>query len=136
MIEFLGVGVPSANDGWLLHRVCVRLTVGQVVVVVAQRPEESAAVLDAATGRVIPTEGRVWVSRRPLGKSHVGEIRARVGEVDLSARLAEGRSVIWNTLATGPFGTVASLLRFPRMARRRAAFDALARVELGERALE
>jgi phosphonate transport system ATP-binding protein len=134
MIEFLGVGVPRGHDGWLLHRVCTRLNAGQTVALVSGSVEERGAMLDAAIGRIVPIEGRVWLSRRPLMPGTLSEIRSRIVEVDLTAPLSGRRSLVWNTLAAGPRGFVTTLSRLPRASERRAALDALAHVGLDTRA--
>jgi phosphonate transport system ATP-binding protein len=134
MIEFLGVGIPRGRDGWLLHRVCMRLHAGQTVALTSGIAEERGAMLDAAMGRTIPAEGRVWVSRRPLMPGTLSEIRSRIVEVDLAAPVSDRRSLVWNTLAAGPRGFVRTLSRLPRAGERRAALDALTHVGLGTRA--
>jgi ABC-type thiamine transport system ATPase subunit len=65
MIETLGISVPR-RDGWLLHRVCVRIPRSKVVAICSADRSERIALLDAMAGRAIPEEGRVWVSGVPL----------------------------------------------------------------------
>lgn len=132
MIELLGVGVPRENGGWLLHRVCARLSRGELAAVVSRRPEERLALLDSVTARLIPVEGRVWVGRLPVARETAGRIRLLVGEIDPGARLVERRSPLWNALAAASPGSgmLQRLLHFPRPAERQSALRTLERVGL------
>jgi len=130
LLEFLGVGVRSGDDDWLLHRVCVHLERPQLVVVLSAVAEQRRAMLDVAAGRIIPLEGRVWVSGRPLARHTLADIRSRVIEADPRMSVSTGRSLVWNTLAAGPYGIGSALLRLPRARHRKAAIDALAEVDL------
>jgi ABC-type phosphate/phosphonate transport system ATPase subunit len=134
VIELLGVGVQGGGGQWLLHRVCARLEPGVLTAVVAGTPAQSAALIDAATGLVIPSEGRVWVERRPLMRETAGRIRARVADVTRATPYGLGRSALWNTLIAG--SPLAGLLRFPRRSERESALRALDAVGLGGRARE
>lgn len=66
MIELLGVGVQDEQKAWRLRKACARFDPGTLSAVVAGAPADGAAVLDALSGRRIPEEGRVWVTRVPL----------------------------------------------------------------------
>jgi phosphonate transport system ATP-binding protein len=138
MIELLGVGTPRAEGGWLLHRVCARFRRGQISVVVSRDPAERRALLDAVTARLVPNEGRVWVTGVPVARDTVGRIRGLVAEVDLDLRPVERRSFLWNVLIgrTGSRALWPGLLRLPRRSERRSALRALERVGLGGRATE
>lgn len=132
VIELLGVGVADRDGRWLIHHVCAELTAGQVTVVVSRRPEERAAVLDAAAGYRIPVEGRVWVDRIPLMWETKGRVRSLVAEARGDGPLAAHRSLLWNVMAVRvPLG---GLLRLPRRRGREAAARALAAVGLSARA--
>jgi ABC-type phosphate/phosphonate transport system ATPase subunit len=137
MIELLGAGVPRREGGWLLHRVCATLESGELTLVLSAAPDERGALLDAITGRRIPDEGRIWVSRVPLMRTSQTRIRALCGEIDVRAGLIERRSLFWNILApsSGP-RTLGRLLRLPRRHERQAAMAALERVGLRGRADE
>jgi ABC-type phosphate/phosphonate transport system ATPase subunit len=135
MVEFLGIGVPRSDGGWLLHRVCARLEGSGLVLVLSARREERLALLDVAAGRLIPSEGRVWVDGVPSMWSTKGRIRELVGDVKLPAPLVHHRSVLWNVLthrATRlcPMGWS---LYGPRSARREAAIRVLERIGLDQR---
>jgi ABC-type phosphate/phosphonate transport system ATPase subunit len=132
VIELLGVGVPRAEGGWLLHRVCTQLDPGAVTLVISRDARERLALLDAIGGVLVPEEGRVYVSRLPVSRDSGGRLRSVLAELDLGLRLAEHRTVLWNTLARrGPgVGALLGFLRFPREPERRAALRALERVDL------
>jgi phosphonate transport system ATP-binding protein len=134
MIELLGVGVPRADRGGLLHRVCVWIERGETVVIVSGDRRERVAVLDAISGRRIAEEGRVWVSRLPVLRETRGRLRAIVGEVDLARPLALRRTVLWNALARSGsgWGALFRSLRFLRPSERRAVLRALSRVGLAD----
>jgi ABC-type phosphate/phosphonate transport system ATPase subunit len=131
VIELLGVGVPRVGGGWLLRQTCVRVEAGSVTAVLAARPDEGGAFMDAIAGRVIPSEGRVWIDRVPLMPRTVRRIRTLVGDISPHGLLSR-RSVLWNTLVD-PATTLAGLLRVPRRGQRRAALRALEEVGLGAR---
>lgn len=133
MIELLGVGVPGGGGQWLLHRVCARVERGLLTAVVARTPAQSAALLDAITGQVIPREGRVWVEGRPLMRETAGRIRALVADVGRATPYSQSRSALWNTLVA-PGNPFPGLLRFPRRAKRESALRALDAVGLAGRA--
>ena len=133
MIELLGVGVQGEGGQWLLHRVCARLERGLLTAVVAGTPAHSDALIDAVTGRLIPSEGRVWVDRRPLMRQTAPRIRALVADVGRATPCAAGRSALWNTLVA-PGNPLPGLLRFPRRAERDAALRALDAVGMAGRA--
>jgi phosphonate transport system ATP-binding protein len=136
VIELLGVGIAS-RDRWLLHRVCAHIYQGAVIAVCSRDPAERAALLAAVTGRTIPDEGRVWVSRVPVAKGFVRRLRAHVVEVDPGARFEPHRSALWNTLADGSgLGGLKKLWRFHRARDRGAALRSLARVGLDARSSE
>jgi len=132
MIEFLGIGIPDARGGWLLHRVCARFERSELIALVSARPEAGQAFLDAFAGRRIPLEGRVWADRIPLMRETARRVRGLVSEAGPDARFTEYRSVLWNTLVT-PRGALTGLLRFPRRAQHAAAIRALAAVQLEAR---
>lgn len=133
MIELLGVGVQDARNVWLFRKVCARLNRGTLSAVIAASPVESTALLDAVSGRRIPDEGRVWVTRIPLMRETRRRVRTLVGEAPETAVFATHRSVLWNTLVRR--GTIlAGLARFPRRGERQAALSALDAVGLGRRA--
>jgi ABC-type cobalamin/Fe3+-siderophores transport system ATPase subunit len=136
LIELLGVGVPDVTGGWLLHRVCTRLTATHVTAIVATRPLERRALLDCIAGRRVPAEGRVWVGGVPVAADTTARIGALVADVRPGDRVGEQRSLRWNVVVDlgGPSRTLRTLARLPSRARRRAADDALATVGLGARA--
>lgn len=138
MIELLGVGAPRADGGWSLHRVCASFRRGEVTLVVSHLPEERDALLDAVGARIVPDEGRVWISHVPVSRDTVRRIRGMVVEADIHARPVEHRSLLWNVLVAGKSGHRAlhGLLRLPRKSERLAARRALERVGLGGRELE
>ncbi len=130
MIETLGISVPR-RDGWLLHRVCVRMPRGKVVAICSADRSERIALLDAMAGRAIPEEGRVWVSGVPLVHGRESRVRELVAVADLSSPIWERRSALWNTLARRPgLGALGRFLRYPRERERRGALRALAQVGL------
>lgn len=137
VIELLGVGVPRAGGGWLLHRVCATLDAGDLTLVLSTDPGDRLALLDAISGRRVPAEGRVWVSRTPLMPDSRSRIRRLCGEVDPTASLVERRSLFWNALApVSGSSALGRLLRLPRRGEREAVLAALARVGLRGRADE
>jgi ABC-type phosphate/phosphonate transport system ATPase subunit len=132
VIELLGVGVPRETGGWLLHRVCATLEAGEVTLVVSTDPAERGALLDTLTGRRVPDEGRVWVSRAPLMPESRSRIRRLCGEVDPGTALVERRSLLWNAVASiSGSHALGRLLRLPRRREREAVLAALERVGLG-----
>jgi phosphonate transport system ATP-binding protein len=138
MIELLGVGAPRADGGWRLHRVCASFRRGEVTLVVSHLPEERDALLDAVGARIVPDEGRVWISHVPVSRDTVRRIRGMVVEADIHASPVEHRSLLWNVLVASKSGHHAlhGLLRLPRKSERLAARRALERVGLGGRELE
>jgi putative ABC transport system ATP-binding protein len=134
VIELLGVGVQDGRRAWLFRKACARFDGGTVSVIVAGSPTPSAALLDAVTGRRLPDEGRVWVTRLPLMRETRGRVRTLVREATPAAVFAANRSVLWNTLVAR--GTVlAGLMRLPHRGREQAAaLSALAAVGLDRRA--
>jgi phosphonate transport system ATP-binding protein len=138
MIELLGVGAPRQDGGRRLHRVCASFRRGEVALVVSRLPEERAALLDAVAARIVPDEGRVWVSHVPVSRDTVRRIRGMVVEADVHARPVEHRSLLWNVLVAGKSGhrALPGLLRLPRKSERLAARRALERVGLGGREVE
>src|SRR5262249_5570788 len=104
MIELLGVGAPRPEGGWTLHRVCATFARGEVTLVVSHLPEERDALLDAVVARLLPEEGRVWVSHIPVSRDTIRRIRGMVAEVDLRTRPVEHRSLLWNVLVAGEWG--------------------------------
>ena len=136
MIELLGVGI-ALKDRRLLHQVCAHIYQGAVIAVCSSAPAERAALLAAVTGRTIPDEGRVWVSRVPVAKGFVGRLRGHVAEVDPRAGFHPHRSALWNTLADGSgLGGLEKLWRFHRERDRGEALRSLARVGLEARSSE
>jgi len=138
MIELLGVGAPREDGGWRLHRVCASFQRGEVTLIVSRLPEERDALLDAVAARIVPDEGRVWVSHVPVSRDTVRRIRGMVVEADVHARPVEHRSLLWNVLVAGKSGhrALPGLLRLPRKSERLAARRALERVGLGGREVE
>jgi ABC-type phosphate/phosphonate transport system ATPase subunit len=137
VIELLGVGVPRTGRGWLLHRVCATLEAGELTLVQAEDPEERSALLDAITGRRVPEEGRVWVSRVPLMPDSRSQVRRLCGDVDPATGLIERRSLFWNAVApVSGSRALGRLLRLPRRREREAVRTALERVGLRGRADE
>jgi len=136
MIDLLGVGVPSDGDGWWLHRVCARIQRCALTAVVSSQPGERRALLDAVGGRFVPDEGRIWVHGVPVRRDFLSRIRARVREVELTARLHERRSALGHTLiaASARRASLLGLLPFPRATERQIAESVLAEVELADRA--
>ena len=133
MIELLGVGIQDEQKAWRLRKACARFHLGTLSAVVAGSPADGAALLDALSGRRIPEEGRVWVTRVPLMRETRGRIRALVGEATSTAVFVTHRSVLWTTCVTR--GTVlAGLLRLPHRCQEQAALSALAAVGLARRA--
>ena len=135
MIELLGIGSPRADGGWKLHRVCASFRRGETTLVISHRPEERDALLDAVAARLLPEEGRVWISHVPVSRDTIRRIRGMVVDVDIHARPVEQRSLLWNVLVAGRSGaeTLHGLLRLPRRSERLAARRALERVGLGGR---
>src|SRR5262249_30877887 len=80
----------------------------------------------------IPNEGRIWVDGIPSIRGSGGRVRQLVGEVEVPPLLVPHRSILWNVLArkTSTLSILASLHRFPTLARREAAIRALPLVEL------
>jgi phosphonate transport system ATP-binding protein len=138
MVELLGVGAPRADGGWRLHRVCARFRRGEVALVVSSRADDRLALLDAVAARLVPEEGRVWVSGLPVARDTARRIRALVGEPDFRAHPVEHRSLLWNVLVARGSGYRAlhGLLRLPQKSERQAARRALDRVGLGHRVTE
>src|SRR5262249_28958263 len=135
MLELLGIGVPRSDVGWLLHRVSARFESPGLVAIVSERPEERKALLDAIAGRLVPTEGRVWVDGVPSMRGTEGRVRRRVAEIAVPPLLVHHRSVLWNVLtyrAARPH--IRGLHeRPPGLARREAAVRALRLVQLDGR---
>jgi ABC-type phosphate/phosphonate transport system ATPase subunit len=137
VIELLGIGVPRETGGWLFRHVCATLEAGEVTVVVSPDAEARRALLDALTGRRVPDEGRVWVSRAPVMPGSRRRIRRLCGEVDSQTQLARRRSLFWNAVApVSGSRALGRLLRLPRRREREAVLAALDRVGLGGRAHE
>ena len=138
MIELLGVGASRNDGGWMLHRVCASFRRGEVTLVVSHLPEERDALLDAVAARIVPEEGRVWVSHVPVSRDTIRRIRGMVADADVHARPIEHRSLLWNVLVSGKSGHRAlhGLLRLPRRSERLAARHALERVGLGGREID
>lgn len=132
MIELLGVGVQDEQKAWRLRKACARFHPGTLTAVVAGAPADGAAVLDALSGRRIPEEGRVWVTRVPLMRETRGRIRALVGEATATAVFVTHRSVLWNTRVTRDT-VIARLLRLSHRGQEQAALSALAAVGLARR---
>ena len=132
MIELLGAGVQDGRKTWLFRNACARFDRGALSAIVAGSPASSAALLDAVTGRRVPDEGRIWVTRLPLMRETRGRVRALVREATPAVFVTD-RSVLWNTLVAR--GTVlAGLMSLPRRGRDQAALSALAAVGLEHRA--
>jgi phosphonate transport system ATP-binding protein len=99
VVDLLGIGVASRSGGWLFRRLSARLETGELTAVVSREPGPKAALLDAVSGRLVPTEGRVWIRGLPVAHETLGLVRRRVGEVGLRGRLVDQRSVLWNVLS-------------------------------------
>jgi hypothetical protein len=127
VIEFLGIGMAGRDGEWLLHRVCARFAPGQIVVVLSNNAEERHAMLDVAAGKRLPDEGRLWLGGLAIARHSLGDLRARIAEIDFGRGVAERRSLFWNTLASGPPGRspLNGFARLPRPNQRRAALEAL-----------
>ena len=138
MIELFGIGAPREDGGWRLHRVCASFRRGEVALVVSHLPEEREALLDAVAARIVPEEGRVWISHVPVSRNTVRRICGMVVEADVHVRPAEHRSLLWNVLVAGKsrHRALPGLLRLPRKSERLAARRALERVGLAGRELE
>ncbi len=138
MIDLLGIGVPRADGGRLLHQVCSRIPSGALTAVVSRQAEERLALLDSVTGRRVPEEGRVWVGGVPVMGDTVRRLRCLVADVDLDAPLMEHRSVLWNTLAALRPGLriLQGLLGRPRPSQRWQVHRALVGVGLESSAHE
>jgi phosphonate transport system ATP-binding protein len=138
MIELLGVGAPREDGSWRLHRICATFVRGEVTLVVSALPEERDALLDSVVARLVPEEGRVWVSHVPVSRDTIRRIRGMVADVDLKSSPVGHRSLFWNVLISGKSGQLAlnGLLRLPRKSERLAARRALELVGLGGRELE
>jgi phosphonate transport system ATP-binding protein len=137
VIELLGIGVPGGRGGWRLHRVCATLEAGEVTAVLSSDPGERGALLDAVTGRRVPDEGRVWVSRAPVMAGSLGLIRRLCAEVDPESPLVDRRSLFWNAVTpVSGSRALGRLLRLPRRRERDAVGAALDRVGLRGRAEE
>lgn len=85
MIELVEIGVPGAAGGWRIRGIRGEITRGQVTLLVAGTRDERLAIVEAVSGRVIPTEGRALVTGVPLRHDTVRGIRQRVAVVDVSA---------------------------------------------------
>src|SRR5262249_53585350 len=118
----------------LLHRVCAKFEEPGLVLVSGQA-EERKLLLDVVAGRLIPSEGRVWVNGVPSLPGTRGRIRQLVGEVDLPPLLVQHRSVLWNVLAhpSGGLSLLGPLHRLPGFGRREAAMHVLRQVDLDGR---
>src|SRR5262249_45823380 len=101
MIELLGIGSPRADGGWKLHRVAASFRRGETTLVISHLPEERDALLDAVAARLLPEEGRVWISHVPVSRDTIRRIRGMVVDVDIHARPVEQRSLLWNVLVAG-----------------------------------
>src|SRR5262249_10848956 len=120
MLQLLGIGVPGSDGDWLLHRVCAKFEDPGLAAVVSSRVDEPKALLDVVAGRLIPSEGRLWVDGVPSIRGAGGRIRQLVSEIELPALLTEHRSVLWNVLAhrISALRTLGTLGRLPGLARR------------------
>ncbi len=138
MLQLLGIGVPGSDGDWLLHRVCAKFEDPGFAVVVSSRADERKTLLDVVAGRLIPSEGRLWVDGVPSIRGTGGRIRQLVSEIELPALLTEHRSVLWNVLVQriSTLRALGSLHRLPGLARREAAMRALRLVELDGRHAE
>lgn len=131
MIDFLGVGVPDGEGGWLLHRVCARLPAGSLIVAVSSRQRERGAVAGVITGDLVPEEGLASVRGVAVTAQSQRRMRTLVADVEVGLPLVDRRSVLWNVLAPATPGVaLRGLLRIPRRAVRQAAVGALERVGL------
>jgi ABC-type phosphate/phosphonate transport system ATPase subunit len=96
MIELLGLAMPASPGQWLFRRLSARVETPELIAVVSQDREARLALLDAITGRRIPTEGRLWVNGSALTRLTQARFRSRVVEIDLEAPLVGHRSLLWN----------------------------------------
>jgi hypothetical protein len=86
-VELLGIGVPDGDGGWLLHRVCARLTAGRLVAVLSGRPAERKALLDTVASAGAETGPyhlggmiRKATNARTVGVRESGRCRCRGGK--------------------------------------------------------
>ena len=96
MIELLGLGMPASPGQWLFRRLSARVETPELIAVVSPDRDARLALLDAVTGRRIPTEGRLWVNGSALTSATQARFRSRVVEIDLEAPLVGHRSALWN----------------------------------------
>jgi hypothetical protein len=62
-------------------------------VIVSRLAEERGALLDVIAARIMPEEGRVWISRVPVSRDTV-RIRGTVVEADIYSHPSERRSLL------------------------------------------
>jgi hypothetical protein len=94
VIELLGVSVPRAGGGWLLHRVCARLEEPALTAVVSSDPRERLALLDTVSGDRLPQAGRAYVSGIPVTGHDGRRLERLVGEVELNAPLVSSLALL------------------------------------------
>ena len=75
----------SAAGRWRVRGIRGEITLGQVTLLVAGTRDERLAIVEAVSGRVIPSEGRALVTGVPLKRETACRIRRRVAVVDVSA---------------------------------------------------
>ena len=129
MIELLGVGVQDGQKLWRVRTVSARFQRGTLSAIVAGSPAEAAPLLDAVTGRRVPEEGRVWVTRLPLMRETQGRVRKLVGDATSTAMFVSHRSVLWNAEVAHQT-RLGRVMRLPRRGTQQAALSALADVGL------
>ena len=96
MIELLGLAMPASPGQWLFRRLSARVETPELIAVVSPDRDARLALLDAVTGRRIPTEGRLWVNGSALTSATQARFRSRVVEIDLETPLVGHRSALWN----------------------------------------
>ena len=96
MIELLGLAMPASPGKWLFRRLSARVETPELIAVVSHDDAARLALLDAITGRRIPTEGRFWLNGSALTNATKARFRSRVVEIDLEAPLVAHRSLVWN----------------------------------------
>src|SRR5262245_807399 len=103
VIELLGVGTDAPHGPWIIRGVCAAFEGGELTFVVASDRAARVALLDVVSARRIPTEGRAWVSGKPLMRDTAKTVAAFVGRVDLRSAIVEGRTVLASVLPDGPW---------------------------------
>jgi ABC-type phosphate/phosphonate transport system ATPase subunit len=92
VIEWLGVGVREGNQRWIIRGVSSRLDVPELTAVVSADAAARRAMLDAASGRVVAQEGRVWVGGVPVMADTQRRIQSLLANIVLADETLARRS--------------------------------------------